>query len=170
MNGEKLKGKVWKFGDNINTDLIIPGRFMELSDPKEMAKHAMEGVDPIFSEKVNEGDFIVGGKNFGCGSSREHAPIALKHSGVGGVVAESFARIFYRNSINIGLPVIECPGVSEMVNVNDEIEIDITGGTIFNVTTGASLSFSPLPEFMLKILEEGGLVQYLSINKKEWME
>ena len=116
MTGMNVSGRAWKFGDDVNTDLIVPGKYLELVDPYEMAKHAMEGIDPDFPGKVSEGDVVVGGSNFGCGSSREHAAIALKYVGVGAVVAESFARIFYRNAINLGLPALECPGISEAVS------------------------------------------------------
>jgi len=149
------------FGDDVNTDLIIPGKYLELVDPEEMARHAMEGIDPEFPKKIQKGDIVVGGTNFGCGSSREHAPLALKYAGVSAVVAESFARIYYRNSINIGLPALECPGIVEAVDDGDVVEVDITSGTVKNVRTGAELSFTPLPGFMVEILREGGLVTYI---------
>jgi len=164
----KQKGRVWMFGDDINTDLIIPGKYLELVDPEEMARHAMEGIDPEFPEKVQEGDIVVGGSNFGCGSSREHAPLALKYAGVGAVVAESYARIFYRNSINIGLPALECPGITGAVKEGDVIEVDVTEGVIKNTRTGAELGFTPLPGFMVDILNEGGLVPYLKKNMENW--
>ncbi|HUS77773.1 MAG TPA: 3-isopropylmalate dehydratase small subunit [Patescibacteria group bacterium] len=164
----KVKGNAWKFGDDVNTDLIVPGKYLELVDPYEMAKHAMEGVDPEFPEKVAEGDIVVGGTNFGCGSSREHAAIALKYVRVGAVVAESFARIFYRNAINLGLPALECPGIADAVSEGDELEIDLTGGKVVNVTTGKELEFMPLPEFMVEVLTEGGLVPYLKKNMEKW--
>jgi len=168
MSEMNVKGNAWKFGDDVNTDLIVPGKYLELVDPSEMAKHAMEGVDPEFPEKVAEGDVVVGGTNFGCGSSREHAAIALKYVGVGAVVAESFARIFYRNAINLGLPALECPGIAGAVSEGDELEIDLTGGKVVNVTTGKELEFMPLPEFMVEVLTEGGLVPYLKKNMEKW--
>jgi len=168
MSAMKVKGNAWKFGDDVNTDLIVPGKYLELVDPYEMAKHAMEGVDPEFPEKVAEGDIVVGGTNFGCGSSREHAAIALKYVRVGAVVAESFARIFYRNAINLGLPALECPGIADAVSEGDELEIDLTGSKVVNVTTGKELEFMPLPEFMVEVLTEGGLVPYLKKNMEKW--
>ncbi|RLI07751.1 3-isopropylmalate dehydratase [Candidatus Bathyarchaeota archaeon] len=164
----KLRGKAWKFGDDMNTDLIIPGKYLELTDPEEMARHAMEGVDPGFSERVKPGDIVVGGRNFGCGSSREHAPLALKHVGVGAVVAESFARIFYRNAVNIGLPALECPDITDAVEEGDTIEIDLTGGVIRNTRTGSQLRFTPLPDFLVEVLNEGGLAAYLRKHMDEW--
>jgi len=164
----RLKGKSWIFGDDVNTDLIIPGKYLELVDPEEMALHAMEGIDPEFPGKVEEGDIVVGGTNFGCGSSREHAPLALKHVGVGAVVAESFARIFYRNAINIGLPALECPGVTEIVSEGDTLEIDLTGGKVVNMSTKKELDFVPLPGFMVEVLGEGGLVPYIRNHMDEW--
>ena len=168
MTGMKVSGKAWKFGDDVNTDLIVPGKYLELVDPHEMAKHAMEGIDPDFPDKVSEGDVVVGGSNFGCGSSREHAAIALKYVGVGAVVAESFARIFYRNAINLGLPALECPGISEAVSEGDSLEIDLTGGKVVNATTGKELEFVPLPDFMVEVLDEGGLVTYIRNHLDEW--
>ena len=168
MTGMKVSGKAWKFGDDVNTDLIVPGKYLELVDPHEMAKHAMEGIDPDFPGKVSEGDVVVGGSNFGCGSSREHAAIALKYVGVGAVVAESFARIFYRNAINLGLPALECPGISEAVSEGDSLEIDLTGGKVVNATTGKELDFVPLPDFMVEVLDEGGLVTYIRNHLDEW--
>jgi len=168
MTGMKVSGKAWKFGDDVNTDLIVPGKYLELVDPHEMAKHAMEGVDPDFPGKVSEGDVVVGGSNFGCGSSREHAAIALKYVGVGAVVAESFARIFYRNAINLGLPALECPGISEAVSEGDSLEIDLTGGKVVNATTGKEFDFIPLPGFMVEVLGEGGLVTYIRNHLDEW--
>jgi 3-isopropylmalate/(R)-2-methylmalate dehydratase small subunit len=164
----KLRGRVWKFGDDLNTDLIIPGKYLELTDPKEMAIHAMEGVDSNFAERVSPGDIVVGGRNFGCGSSREQAPLALKYAGVGAVVAESHARIFYRNAINIGLPALECPGVTDAVYAGDILEIDTTRGVIENTSTGIQLRFTLLPVFIGKILNEGGLVAYLRKHIDEW--
>lgn len=164
----KLKGKVWKFGDDVNTDLISPGKYLELTDPREMARHAMEGIDPTFHERVSVGDIVVAGNNFGCGSSREHAPLALKYSGVRAVVAESYARIFYRNAINIGLTALECPGVTANVDEGDVIEIDLIRGIINNTLKGVELRFTPLPEFMVEVLNEGGLTAYLRKHMDEW--
>ena len=162
----KIKGKVWNYGDNINTDFMLPGKYLELTDPKELAKHAMEGIDPSFAKKVQKGDIVVGGKNMGLGSSREHAPLALKYSGVGAVVAESFARIFYRNSFNVGLAAIECPGISKKAKTGDYIEIDTAVGII--TVKGEKLKIKPLPDFMVQLLNEGGLVPYLKTHMKEW--
>jgi 3-isopropylmalate/(R)-2-methylmalate dehydratase small subunit len=156
------------FGDDVNTDLIIPGKYLELVDPEEMAEHAMEGIDPDFPRKIQKGDIVVGGTNFGCGSSREHAPLALKYAGIDAVIAESFARIYYRNSINIGLPALECPGITEAVEEGDTVEVDVTGGTVKNTRTGAELPFTPLPGFMIEILGEGGLVMYIRNHMDEW--
>jgi 3-isopropylmalate/(R)-2-methylmalate dehydratase small subunit len=162
----KIKGKAWNYGDNINTDFMLPGKYLELTDPKELAKHAMEGIDPTFAKKVQKGDIVIGGKNMGLGSSREHAPLALKHSGVGAVVAESFARIFYRNSFNVGLAAIECPGISKKAKNGDEIEIDTAEGTV--TVNAEKLKIKPLPDFMVQLLNEGGLVPYLKSHMKEW--
>ena len=164
----KQKGRAWIFGDDVNTDLIIPGKYLELVDPEEMAEHAMEGIDPDFPKKIQEGDIVVGGTNFGCGSSREHAPLALKYAGIGAVIAESFARIYYRNSINIGLPALECPGITEAVEEGDTVEVDVTGGTVKNTRTDAELSFTRLPDFMVEVLNDGGLVPYLKKNMETW--
>lgn len=163
----KLMGRVWRYGHDVNTDYIIPGRYMELTDPDEMAAHVFEEHDPRFKDGVRHGDIVVGATNFGCGSSREHAPIALKHSGVGCVLAESFARIFYRNAINIGLPALECPGIHDAVSKGDKLEVDITGGAVRNLDTGAELCFNPLPPFMVEVLNAGGLVPYLN-ETEEW--
>jgi len=162
-----MKGKVWKFGDDVDTDIIIPGRYLVLRDEKELAACVMEGCDPDFSKKVSEGDIIVAGKNFGCGSSREHAPIAIKGAGVAAVVAESFARIFYRNSINIGLPLIEAKDISGKISEGDIIEIDIDKGILKDLDTSEEFDIKPLPEFMLGIMEEGGLISYLKNHIEE---
>lgn len=164
----RLSGKAWKFGDDVNTDLIIPGKYLELTDPKEMAKHAMEGADATFVDRFNAGDLIIGGRNFGCGSSREHAPLALKYAGVGAVIAESYARIFFRNAINVGLPALVCTGITENVVDGDTLDLDTAKGIVENRTTGRTLNFSPLPEFMVEILNEGGLVAYLKSHMDEW--
>lgn len=155
-----MKGKAWKFGDNISTDLIAPGRLFHLrSNLPEFAKHVMEDADPEFAKKVRPGDFIVGGGNFGLGSSREHAPTIIKLAGVGAVLAKSFARIFFRNAINVGLCAIECD--TDKIDQNDELEIDLDNGIIKNLTKNIELTFSPLPQVMQKILSEGGLVDYI---------
>jgi len=163
----KLTGKVWRYGHDVNTDYIIPGRYMELTDPDEMAAHVFEEHDPAFREGVRRGDLVVGATNFGCGSSREHAPLAFKHAGVSCVLAESFARIFYRNAINIGLPALECLGVHDAVSKGDTVEVDVTGGVVRNLDSGVELSFTPLPPFMVEVLNAGGLVPYLN-ETEEW--
>ncbi len=162
-----MRGKVWKFGDDVDTDIIIPGRYLVLTDEKELAACVMEGCDPEFSKKVKEGDIIVAGKNFGCGSSREHAPIAIKGAGIAAVVAESFARIFYRNSVNIGLPLIEAKDIEGHISEGDEIEITIDKGIITDLNTSEEFEIQPLPEFMLGIMEEGGLIKYLKNHLEE---
>ena len=157
----KVKGNALKFGDNVDTDVILPGKYLVLIDPHDLAKHAMEGLDPDFPTKAKKGIVVVGGKNFGCGSSREQAPLALKYSGVKCVLAESFARIFFRNAINIGLPVIECRGISAAVDNGDEVTVDFEAGTIQDVTKGKSFQVAKLPPFILEILKDGGLIEYL---------
>ena len=160
----KFSGRVFKFGDNISTDLIAPGRYFHLrSDLPELAKHLLEDADPEFAGKVQPGDIIVGGKNFGLGSSREHAPTIIKIAGVGAVLAKSFARIFFRNSINIGLPVLVCD--TDSIDESDMLEIDLRNGVIRNITKKNEITFSPLPEVMIKILSEGGLVEHVTKNK-----
>jgi 3-isopropylmalate/(R)-2-methylmalate dehydratase small subunit len=156
-----VKGKVIKYGNNIDTDVILPGKWLSLIDPKEMAKHAMDGLDPKFPEKAANGLIVVGAKNFGCGSSREQAPLALKYAGVQCVLVESFARIFYRNSINIGLPVIECKGISEAVSDGDELSVDLEAGKIQNLTKGITLQGTKMPPFIMEILSDGGLIENL---------
>ena len=155
------KGKVFKYGDNIDTDVIIPARYLNSSDPAELAKHCMEDIDKSFIGNVKPGDIIVGRKNFGCGSSREHAPLAIKAAGVSCVIADTFARIFYRNSINIGLPIIECPEAAEAIAAGDEVEVDFDAGTIRDLTTGATFRAQPFPPFMQKIMAAGGLMNTL---------
>lgn len=156
-----MKGKAWKFGNNIDTDLIIPARYLNTSDPAELAKYAMEDADPEWTDKMNKGDFIVAGENFGCGSSREHAPIALKAVGISAVIAKSYARIFYRNAINIGLPILESAQAAEDIKEGDEIEVDLSAGAIKNHTSGRTYKAQPFPEFMQKIIDSGGLINYL---------
>jgi 3-isopropylmalate/(R)-2-methylmalate dehydratase small subunit len=156
-----ISGKTIKFGDNVDTDVILPGPYLVHTDPKELAKHAMAGYDPKFPERAADGVIVVGGKNFGCGSSREQAPIALKYSGVKCVLAESFARIFYRNSITIGLPVLVCPGVSGKVKEGDMLVVDLQTGKVENKTSGSVLEATRLPEFIMEILDDGGLIEHL---------
>ena len=159
-----LKGKVFQFGDGISTDDITPGRFIYLrSNLPELAKHVLEDVNPTFIERVKSGDFVVGGKNFGLGSSREHAPIIIKMAGVGAVLAKSFARIFFRNAINIGLPVLICD--TDKINDGDELEVDLEKGIINNLTNKTQLSSSRIPQVMLRILDEGGLIPYIKKYK-----
>lgn len=158
------EGKVFKFGDNVDTDVIIPARYLNSSDPKELALHCMEDIDKEFVNKVSAGDIIVAEKNFGCGSSREHAPIAIKAAGVSCVIAETFARIFYRNAINIGLPIIECKEAALEIKAGDEVEINFDTGVITDKTTGKSFQGQAFPPFMQKIIDCEGLVNY--INQK----
>ncbi|WP_027438125.1 3-isopropylmalate dehydratase small subunit [Lachnospira multipara] len=158
----KAEGKVFKFGDNVDTDVIIPARYLNSSDPAELAKHCMEDIDKDFVNKVSKGDIIVANKNFGCGSSREHAPIAIKAAGVSCVIAETFARIFYRNSINIGLPIIECPEAAKEISDGDEISVDFNTGIITNKTTGKSYEGQAFPEFMQNLINAGGLINYIN--------
>ena len=158
----KAKGYVFKYGDNIDTDIIIPARYLNTSDSKELAAHCMEPVDEDFCKKVNEGDIMIGGFNFGCGSSREHAPIAIKECGISCVIAKSFARIFYRNAINIGLPIIECPEASKGIENGDEVEIDFDSGIIYNRTKGTQFQGQAFPPFMQKIIAAEGLINYIN--------
>ena len=159
---KNARGNAFKFGDNIDTDVIIPARYLNSSDPKELAKHCMEDIDKEFVNKVNAGDIIVADKNFGCGSSREHAPIAIKAAGVSCVIAETFARIFYRNAINIGLPIVECPEAAKGIEAGDEVEVDFDSGLITNVTKGTSYQGQAFPEFMQRIIKAEGLVNYIN--------
>ena len=155
-------GTVHKFGDNIDTDVIIPARYLNSSDPAELATHCMEDIDKEFVNKVKAGDLIVATKNFGCGSSREHAPIAIKASGIGCVIADNFARIFYRNAINIGLPIIECPEAAESIAAGDEVEVDFDSGLITDKTSGKTFKGQAFPEFMQGIMKAGGLMNYIN--------
>lgn len=159
---ENANGRVFKYGDNVDTDVIIPARYLNNTDPKDLAAHCMEDIDKDFVSKVNEGDIIVANKNFGCGSSREHAPIAIKAAGVSCVIAETFARIFYRNAINIGLPIIECPEAAKEINSGDVVNIDFDSGIITDETTGKKYQGQAFPEFMQKIIDLGGLVNYIN--------
>jgi 3-isopropylmalate/(R)-2-methylmalate dehydratase small subunit len=158
------KGHVFKFGDNVDTDVIIPARYLNSSDPKELATHCMEDIDAEFVNKMTPGDIIVANKNFGCGSSREHAPLAIKAAGVSCVIAETFARIFYRNAINIGLPIIECPEAAQAIEAGDEVEVNFDTGVITDVTKNTSYQGQAFPPFMQKIIDCEGLVNY--INQK----
>ena len=155
----KVNGKAIKYGDNVDTDVIIPARYLNTSDKKELASHCMEDIDKDFTKKVTPGDIMVAGNNFGCGSSREHAPIAIKESGISLVIAKSFARIFYRNSINIGLAILECPEAAEAIEEGHEVESDLDNGIILDKTTGESFPTKPFPEFIQKIIKNGGLVE-----------
>ena len=155
------QGTVFKYGDNVDTDVIIPARYLNTANHKELAAHCMEDIDKDFVNKVNSGDIMVGGANFGCGSSREHAPIAIKESGISCVIAKTFARIFYRNAINIGLPILECPAASEGIEAGDEVVIDFDLGLIENKTKGESYKAQPFPEFIKEIIREGGLLNSL---------
>ena len=158
----KANGRVYKYGDNVDTDVIIPARYLNSSDPAELAQHCMEDIDKDFVKKVQKGDIIVAAKNFGCGSSREHAPIAIKAAGVSCVIAETFARIFYRNAINIGLPIIECAEAANGIEEGDEVEIDFDSGMIYNRTKGTEFKGQAFPEFMQKIIKAEGLVNYIN--------
>ena len=154
----KFNGKVIKYGNNVDTDVIIPARYLNTSDKKELASHCMEDIDADFTKKVQAGDIMVAGFNFGCGSSREHAPIAIKESGISVVIAKSFARIFYRNSINIGLAIVECPEAVDGIENGDKVEADLDNGVIYNRTSGKQFKTQPFPAFIQKIIENGGLV------------
>lgn len=156
-----MHGKVWKFGDDVDTDAIIPARYLNTSDAMELARHVMEDADPTFPGKVCRGDIIVALKNFGCGSSREHAPIAIKEAGISCVIAHSFARIFYRNAVNIGLPILESPDAAEKLREGDTVTVDLAGGTILNEATGETYQAAPFPPFMRAIMEHGGLIPYV---------
>lgn len=160
------KGKVFKYGANVDTDVIIPARYLNTSDPKELAKHCMEDIDATFVDRVQDGDIIVAGPNFGCGSSREHAPVAIKASGISCVIAPSFARIFYRNAINMGLPIMESKEASERIGNGDEVEVDFDTGEIKDLSTGEVFTAKPFPEFIRKIIEADGLVGYIAEKAK----
>ena len=158
----QAQGHVFKYGDNIDTDVIIPARYLNSSDPADLATHCMEDIDKNFVKNVQAGDIIVANKNFGCGSSREHAPIAIKASGVSCVIAETFARIFYRNAINIGLPIMECPEAAREIEAGDEVRVDFDSGIVENLTKGKSYKGQAFPPFMQKIIGAGGLVSYIN--------
>ncbi|MBN2305301.1 MAG: 3-isopropylmalate dehydratase small subunit [Anaerolineae bacterium] len=156
----QFEGKVWKYGDNIDTDVIIPARYLVTTDPQQLALHCMEDADTMFASKVQPGDIMVGGSNFGCGSSREHAPISIKGAGISCIIAESFARIFFRNAINIGLPILESPEAARDAEKDDVLSVDLVAGIITNMRTGKTYQASPYPPFVLEIINAGGLVPY----------
>jgi len=156
----RLSGPVWKFGDNVDTDAIIAARYLNMSTPEELAPHCMEDIDPGFAGRVQPGDIIVAGANFGCGSSREHAPLAIKGTGISCVVAMSFARIFYRNAIDIGLPILECPDAVRGTEPGQRLEVDLVNGTVTNLDTKLSYQAEPYPPFLIEIIEAGGLIPY----------
>ena len=156
----KLKGNVHKYGSDVNTDVIIPARYLNVSEPEELARHCMEDLDADFINRVQQGDIIVAGTNFGCGSSREHAPMALKASGISCVIAQSFARIFYRNSLNIGLPILECADAADKTDTGDIVEVELSTGEIVNTTKGLTFRAEPIPDFMLELIDAGGLIKY----------
>lgn len=155
-----LQGKVWRYEDNVDTDVIIPARYLNTSDPAELAKHCMEDIDDTFTTSVKHGDLIVAGENFGCGSSREHAPISIKASGITAIIAKTFARIFYRNSINIGLPILECPEAVDVTQKDDMLEVNIETGEIKNITRNMTFQAKPYPEALRTIINKGGLIEY----------
>ena len=163
---ETVKGKVFKYGDNVDTDVIIPARYLNVSSGEELAKYCMIDIDADFVNNVKEGDIIVATKNFGCGSSREHAPLAIKCAGISCVIASTFARIFYRNAINIGLPIIECPQAAQEIEAGDEVEVDFDSGMIYDRTKGTQYQGQAFPEFMQKLIAAGGLVSYTNSRKK----
>ena len=161
----QAKGRVYKYGDNVDTDVIIPARYLNITDGMELAKHCMEDIDKEFIRTVQKGDIMVAQKNFGCGSSREHAPLVIKCAGVSCVIAETFARIFYRNAINIGLPIIECAEAANAIEAGDEVEIDFDSGMIHNITKNEDYKGQAFPPFMQKIISAGGLVNYINAEK-----
>lgn len=160
-------GKVFRYGDNVDTDVIIPARYLNTSNPKELAAHCMEDIDKEFVKKVSNGDIMVANKNFGCGSSREHAPIAIKESGISCVIAKTFARIFYRNAINIGLPILECEKAVDGIEAGDKVSVDFSTGIIKNLTKGEEYKGEPFPEFMQNIINSNGLINKLRLNREE---
>jgi 3-isopropylmalate/(R)-2-methylmalate dehydratase small subunit len=157
----KFTGRVWKFGDDVNTDEIIPARYLNSSDPAELARHVMEDADPDFPSKLKAGDILVGGKNFGCGSSREHAPVAIKAAGVPVVLAASFARIFYRNAFNTGLPILEAPDAAKTLQTGDEVEVDLDSGAVKLLNSTAVFQAKPVPPFMQELVRDGGLIEHI---------
>ena len=163
-----FRGRVWKYGENVDTDVIIPVQYTTGTDIKEMAEHCMEGLDPLFSSRVHAGDIIVAGKNFGCGSSREPAPLAIKGAGISCIIAGSFARIFYRNAFNIGLPLLECPEAQAKIEEGDEIEVDLDSGTIKDLSKNKTLQAKAIPQFMQELINDGGLMKHIArqLNKR----
>ena len=162
----KTKGKAFKYGDNVDTDVIIPARYLNTPDASELAGHCMEDIDGSFTARVQPGDILVAGRNFGCGSSREHAPIAIKASGISCVIAETFARIFYRNALNIGLPILECPAAANAISAGDEVTVNLETGEIADHTTGQTFHAEPFPPFMMELIAAGGLAAYLKGTRK----
>jgi 3-isopropylmalate/(R)-2-methylmalate dehydratase small subunit len=156
----KLRGKVHKYGADVNTDVIVPARYLNVYDPAELAQHCMEDLDPEFLKRVKPGDIIVAGSNFGCGSSREHAPLAIKAAGISCVISSSFARIFYRNALNTGLPILECEEAVNKTKAGDTLEVDLNTGKIINITRGLTFKAKPFPDFMLQLIKAGGLIEY----------
>ena len=163
----KACGSVFKYGDNVDTDVIIPARYLNITNYAELAEHCMEDIDKDFVKNVKKGDIMVANKNFGCGSSREHAPIVIKESGISCVIAETFARIFYRTAINIGLPIIECPAAAQGIDAGDEVEVDFDSGMIYNKTKGTQFQGQAFPEFMQKIIKAEGLINYINSQENE---
>jgi 3-isopropylmalate dehydrogenase/3-isopropylmalate/(R)-2-methylmalate dehydratase small subunit len=161
-----LKGRAWKYGDDVDTDVIIPARYLNTSDPAELARHCMEDIDKEYAAKVTPGDFLVAGKNFGCGSSREHAPIAIKASGASAVIARTFARIFYRNAFNMGLPIFEAPQAIDEIDAGDQLVVDMQRGTLRNETKGKQYGIAPVPPFMQELVAAGGLLNYVAERRK----
>jgi 3-isopropylmalate dehydratase small subunit len=161
-----LKGRAWKYGDDVDTDVIIPARYLNTSDPAELARHCMEDIDKEYAAKVSPGDFLVAGKNFGCGSSREHAPIAIKASGASAVIARTFARIFYRNAFNMGLPIFEAPQAIDEIDTGDRLVVDMQRGTLQNETKGKQYGIAPVPPFMQELVAAGGLLNYMAARRK----
>jgi len=162
----KISGRIWKFGDNIDTDAIIPARYLNIWEPQGLAAHCMEDADPGFMKKMRPGDILVGGENFGCGSSREHAPIAIKAAGIACVVAKNFARIFYRNAFNMGLPIFEAPDAVDEIEAGDRLAVDMERGSLRNETKGKEYRFTPIPPFMRELVASGGLLNYIAKRKK----
>jgi len=163
----KIKAKVWRFGDDVDTDVIIPARYLNTTDPQELARHCMEGADPAFAQQIKPGAIIVAGKNFGCGSSREHAPLCIKAAGVSCVVAAGFARIFYRNAFNIGLPILESREAAAVCRQGDELEVDLATGDIRNLTRNKTFMAQPIPPFMQELIGDGGLIKHVARRLKE---
>ncbi len=163
----KLEGRIWKFGSNVDTDAVIAARYLNQSDPKELAKHLMEDVRPGFVQEIKEGDILLAEKNFGCGSSREHAPLALQWGGIACVIAKSFARIFYRNALNVGLPLLESSDAAEQIQEGDRVRVDLSTGEIFDLTREMKFSAEPIPPFMQELIRDGGLIPHLRKKQKE---